>query len=393
MSQDEAFISIRDVSKSFGSVKAVDHVSMDIGRGEFFSLLGPSGCGKTTLLRLLAGFEAPTSGEIVIDGQPMSAVPPHRRPVNMVFQNYAIFPHLDVRANIAYGMRKAKLPRHELDALVDEMLEMIKLPGYGNRRSDELSGGERQRVALARALIKRPKVLLLDEPLGALDKKLREQMQLELRALQRSVGITFVFVTHDQEEALTMSDRIAVMSRGRYLQIDTPARLYEAPNSREVAAFIGDMNFFDGRIVTLSGDSATVDTGPLGRITAPVREAAFTAGDKVLVAIRPEKFSLSETPAGGNRNSIEGTLDATAYLGDRSHFYVRVDGIQKPIAVSAQNATRANGGIRDQVRHVWLSWSEDAVVLLGRVAKDGRLDVVGVSDDRRLADRVLARLR
>ncbi len=191
MSPGEPIISIADVSKTFGAVRAVESVSLDIGRGEFFSLLGPSGCGKTTLLRMLAGFEVPTSGEISIDGQSMAAVPPHHRPVNMVFQNYAIFPHLNVRANIAYGLRKAKLPRPLLDARVEEMLELIKLPGYGERRSHELSGGERQRVALARALIKRPKVLLLDEPLGALDKKLREQMQLELRALQRSVGITF----------------------------------------------------------------------------------------------------------------------------------------------------------------------------------------------------------
>ena len=254
MSLDDAFISIRNVSKSFGPVKAVDSVSMEISRGEFFSLLGPSGCGKTTLLRLLAGFESPTSGEIFIDDQPMSTVPPHHRPVNMVFQSYAIFPHLNVRANIAYGLRKAKLPRKEQDGMVDEMLELIKLPGYGNRWTHELSGGERQRVALARALIKRPKVLLLDEPLGALDKQLREQMQLELRALQRAVGITFVFVTHDQEEALTMSDRIAVMSKGRDLQIDTPARLYESPNSRDVASFIGNMNFFDGRVASVDGE-------------------------------------------------------------------------------------------------------------------------------------------
>jgi spermidine/putrescine ABC transporter ATP-binding subunit len=365
VAQDEAFISIRNVSKSFGPVKAVDNVSIDIGPGEFFSLLGPSGCGKTTLLRMLAGFEAPTSGEIIIDGQPMSPVPPHLRPVNMVFQSYAIFPHLDVRSNIAYGLRKDKLPKAERDALVDEMLEMIKLPGYGNRKSHELSGGERQRVALARALIKRPKVLLLDEPLGALDKKLREQMQLELRALQRSVGITFVFVTHDQEEALTMSDRIAVMSQGRDLQVDSPTRLYELPNSREVAAFIGSMNFFDARIVSVSGDSATVDAGPLGKITAPAGEMAFSEGDKILVAIRPEKLSLSETRSDGNGNSVEGTMDASAYLGERSHFYIRVDGIEQPIAVSAQNATRADDSIRDQNRQVWLSWSNDAVVLLG----------------------------
>lgn len=363
MVRDDAFISIRNVSKTFGAVTAVDRVSMDIGAGEFFSLLGPSGCGKTTLLRMLAGFETPTSGDIVIDGQSMAAVPPHHRPVNMVFQSYAIFPHLDVAANIAYGMRKAGLSRRALDALVDEMLEMIKLPGYGKRRAHELSGGERQRIALARALIKRPKVLLLDEPLGALDKKLREQMQLELRDLQRSVGITFVFVTHDQEEALTMSDRIAVMAKGRVLQIDTPSRLYETPDNREVAAFIGNMNFFDARIISLDDDLATVDAGPLGRFSASVRGAAFTPGDTVLVAIRPEKFSLSEIGKPDNGHSVEGRLSSSAYLGDRSHFYVQVDGIEKPIAVSAQNTSRI-GVVGDRERRVWLSWSDDAVVLL-----------------------------
>ncbi|MEM7667841.1 MAG: ABC transporter ATP-binding protein, partial [Pseudomonadota bacterium] len=249
MSQQDPCISIQNVSKSFGLVRAVEDVSIDIGHGEFFSLLGSSGCGKTTLLRMLAGFEGATSGEIYIDGQPMSAVPPHHRPVNMVFQSYAIFPHLNVRDNIAYGLRKQKLSRDERNGRVDELLELIKLPGYGDRRANQLSGGQRQRVALARALILRPKVLLLDEPLGALDKQLREQMQIELRALQRAVGITFVFVTHDQEEALTLSDRIAVMSGGEVLQMDTPHMLYERPSSREVASFIGTMNFFEGRII------------------------------------------------------------------------------------------------------------------------------------------------
>jgi ABC-type Fe3+/spermidine/putrescine transport system ATPase subunit len=294
----------------------------------------------------------------------MSSVPPHHRPVNMVFQNYAIFPHLNVRANIAYGMRKAKLSRPQLDAMVDEMLELIKLPGYGERRSHELSGGERQRVALARALIKRPKVLLLDEPLGALDKQLREQMQLELRALQRSVGITFVFVTHDQEEALTMSDRIAVMSRGRDLQVDSPSRLYNAPTNRHVAAFIGNMNFFDARVTAVSHDDATVDAGALGIFSAPISEQAFSSGDNVLVAIRPERIFLADQKPNGDGNAVEGMLDNATYLGERSHFYVRVDGIEQPVVVSAQNADRVTDYVGNGQRSVWLCWPSDAIVLL-----------------------------
>ena len=296
--QDDSFISIRDVSKHFGDVHAVDQVSIDIAKGEFFSLLGPSGCGKTTLLRMLAGFEFPTFGEIFIDGQPMSSVAANHRPVNMVFQSYAIFPHLSVSQNIGYGLRNDKLSKAEMEFKVDEMLELIKLQGYGDRQSTQLSGGERQRVALARALIKRPKVLLLDEPLGALDKQLREQMQLELRALQRSVGITFVFVTHDQEEALTMSDRIAVMSEGKYLQIDTPNQLYEAPQNRKVADFIGTVNFFNARTESVAGGKVSMDAGPLGKLSAAPGKLEFSEGQNVLIAIRPEKFSISiEKPA------------------------------------------------------------------------------------------------
>lgn len=365
MSQEDPIISIRNVSKNFGSVHAVDQVSMEIARGEFFSLLGPSGCGKTTLLRMLAGFETPSSGEIFIDDQPMSIIPPHHRSVNMVFQSYAIFPHLNVRANIAYGLRKQKLPKQKQDAMVDEMLDLIKLPGYGDRWSHELSGGERQRVALARALIKRPKVLLLDEPLGALDKQLREQMQLELRALQRSVGITFVFVTHDQEEALTMSDRIAVMSKGKYLQIDTPNKLYEAPKSRDVAAFIGNMNFFDATVSATKGKSATVDAGALGKISADMGDETFVKGDKVLIAIRPEKLSLAEKKPRDGQNAVPGMLDTAAYLGERSHFYVSIDGLDQRIAVSAQNAKRLLDGIGDQQRPIWLCWPSESVILLG----------------------------
>jgi spermidine/putrescine ABC transporter ATP-binding subunit len=361
--QDDSFISIRDVSKHFGDVHAVDQVSIDIAKGEFFSLLGPSGCGKTTLLRMLAGFEFPTFGEIFIDGQPMSSVAANHRPVNMVFQSYAIFPHLSVSQNIGYGLRNDKLSKAEMEFKVDEMLELIKLQGYGDRQSTQLSGGERQRVALARALIKRPKVLLLDEPLGALDKQLREQMQLELRALQRSVGITFVFVTHDQEEALTMSDRIAVMSEGKYLQIDTPNQLYEAPQNRKVADFIGTVNFFNARTESVAGGKVSMDAGPLGKLSAAPGKLEFSEGQNVLIAIRPEKFSISiEKPASGN--AIEGTTDAAAYLGDRSHFYVRVNGVDKPVAVSAQNMDRTHDVTQTHQGQVWLSWEDDAMVIL-----------------------------
>jgi len=360
---DEAFISIRNVSKHFGKVRAVDQVSIDIARGEFFSLLGPSGCGKTTLLRMLAGFEFPSAGEIFIDGQPMSSVPPNRRPVNMVFQNYAIFPHLNVRDNIGYALEYSKLSRTEIDGQIREMLELIRLPGYEARASHELSGGERQRVALARALICRPKVLLLDEPLGALDKRLRESMQLELRELQRSVGITFVFVTHDQEEALTMSDRVAVMSRGRYLQIDTPTRLYEAPINREVANFIGTMNFFEAEVTGVATDTVEVDAGPLGCFPVRHEGERFQTGEQILAAIRPEKFVLTNDRPDKD-HAVQGTMNASAYLGERSHFYVSVDGVEKPVSVAAQNVDRADRDRRPLQRQVWLTWSEEAVVLL-----------------------------
>ncbi len=278
---DESIISFSQVSKRFGTVTAVNQASFDIQRGEFFSLLGPSGCGKTTLLRIVAGFETPTEGEVFIDDQPMSAIPPNRRPVNMVFQNYAIFPHLDVRANIAFGMRKSGLSKSDLNERIDEVLELIKLPGYGSRGSDELSGGQRQRVALARALIKQPKVLLLDEPLGALDKKLREQMQIELRQLQQQLGITFLFVTHDQEEALTLSDRIAVMSDGEVIEIATPAELYESPRTRFVADFIGSINFFEGEVVDSEARNTTVASELLGTIVASETGQEFSSGTPV----------------------------------------------------------------------------------------------------------------
>jgi len=361
---DESFISIRSVSKHFGPVKAVEEVELDIRRGEFFTLLGPSGCGKTTLLRMLAGFEAPTFGEIYIDEQPMSAIPPNHRPVNMVFQNYAIFPHLDVRGNIAYGMRKSGLSKAALDAKIEEMLELIRLPGYGPRGANELSGGERQRVALARALIKRPKVLLLDEPLGALDKKLREHMQIELRSLQRQVGITFVFVTHDQEEALTMSDRIAVMSQGRAVEVNSPSRLYESPRTRFVADFIGTMNFFPGSVRHVEDGAVTVDTEGLGEVRALPQEAGAEPGSEVVVAIRPEKLSLSTEKPDEACNVAQGRMGAFAYLGDRSHFLVHLPGREEPVSVALQNLMRSLTPLHEPDQPIWITWPEDSVVLL-----------------------------
>ncbi len=366
MSSNDAYISISNVSKHFGPVVAVDNINITISSGEFFSLLGSSGCGKTTLLRMLAGFETPTSGEVYIDDMAMSEVPPHLRPTNMVFQNYAIFPHLTVRGNIAYGLRKDKLDKTEMGRRVDEALEMVKLPGFGDRRSNELSGGQRQRVALARALIKRPKVLLLDEPLGALDKKLRENMQIELRALQQTVGITFIFVTHDQEEALTLSDRIAVMSEGKALQVASPKELYNCPVSVEVADFIGQMNFVDATVVGVEDGRVVLDAASLGRIQVPISGDFASKGTQVVVAIRPEMLSLSTErgPEGGN--AMQGIVKTAAYLGDRSHFYVHVDGTEKPFAVAAQEAETSLTQSLDSGTVVWLTWPDKAPIVLPR---------------------------
>ena len=365
MSQDP-IISFQNVSKSFGEVKAVDGANFEINRGEFFALLGPSGCGKTTLLRMVAGFETPNSGEVYIDGQPMSATPPNHRPVNMVFQNYAIFPHMDVRGNIAFGMRKSGLSKSELDKRIDETLELIKLQGYGKRGADELSGGQRQRVALARALIKHPKVLLLDEPLGALDKKLREQMQIELRQLQQQVGITFLFVTHDQEEALTLSDRIAVMTEGHVKEIASPAQLYENPKSRFVADFIGSMNFFQGEVIDLNNKQLSISTDVLGEISVPASDSDYASKSPVWVAIRPEKLQPVFSAPDDSSNVIEGEIGPSAYLGDRSHFYVHIEKRDEPVLVALQNLERSSDLHRNPFQKVWLKWSIESLVVLPR---------------------------
>jgi len=365
MSDASDYVSIRNVSKHFGAVRAVDGVSMNIRQGEFFALLGASGCGKTTLLRILGGLESPTAGSVFMDGQDITAVPPERRPVNMVFQNYAIFPHLSVAQNIGYGLRKDRLSKEEAARRVDEALSLVKLEGYGSRGSTEISGGQAQRVALARALIKRPKVLLLDEPLSALDKNLREQMRIELRALQQSVGITFVFVTHDQEEALSMADRIAVMSAGKVLQVDTPEHLYEIPRSKEVAAFIGSMNFIDATVEGTEGDALIVDAGPVGKVRAGLPEdGAPSAGTAVILGIRPEKLALSDRPPGEGANAVRARLSAASYLGERSHYFLQVEGLPEPLSIARQNTQAQILHEFDAGSELWLTWSPAAGIVL-----------------------------
>ncbi len=364
MPSTEPMISISDISKHFGSVKALDNVTLDIARNEFFAILGPSGSGKTTLLRLLAGFEIPTEGEIYVDGEAVSGVLPNRRPTNMVFQNYAIFPHLNVRENIGYGLLNKEMSKAETHAEVDAMLEMIRLPNYGHRSAHQLSGGERQRVALARALVCQPKVLLLDEPLGALDKKLREEMQIELRQLQREVGITFVFVTHDQEEALTMADRIAVMEAGKIVQVDTPNALYETPASIAVAEFIGNVNLLPGTVVD-SGEIVEIDAGQVGRMSVPARESRVNAGDKVQLAIRPEKLRISNEAPGEGFNGLRGRLIANSYAGDRSYYYLEVAGLSRRLTVANLNEFRNTArSTAEGVEEVWAVWPIESGLLL-----------------------------
>ncbi|MBP1466427.1 ABC transporter ATP-binding protein [Candidatus Chloroploca sp. M-50] len=284
-------IELANVVKRFGEVAAVDHVTLQIHDGEFFSLLGPSGCGKTTTLRMIAGFEYPSGGELMIHGRPMATVPPHHRPVNTVFQSYALFPHMTVAQNVAFGLKMKRVPRAELGARVQAALDMVRLAGFAERYPRQMSGGQQQRVALARALVNQPEVLLLDEPLGALDQKLRKEMQLELKSLQHRVGITFIFVTHDQEEALTMSDRIAVMNQGKVLQVGTPTEIYERPTCKFVADFIGETNFIEGKVVEQSDEYATIQT-PDGLQLRGYTPRPVNLGEAATLSLRPEKARL-----------------------------------------------------------------------------------------------------
>jgi putrescine transport system ATP-binding protein len=350
------------VGKRFGPTVAVERLSLDIFEREFFALLGPSGCGKTTLLRMLAGFEQPSEGRILLDGVDVSAVPPHRRPVNMMFQSYALFPHLSVENNIAFGLRQEGMPKAAIHERVREMLALVKLEGFGARKPHQLSGGQRQRVALARALAKHPRVLLLDEPLSALDRKLREETRFELMALQDTLGLTFVIVTHDQEEAMTVADRIGVMNAGRLQQVATPADIYEHPNSRWVAAFVGDINLVEGKVVSSGLGHTMIDSRAGGRLLVT---ADATPGMTVAVAFRPEKTRIdmiAASPA-SNENCFSGRVTEMGYLGGLSVYKIKLDnGLEMKTTVT--NRSRAGGpsvGLGDRV---WFSFPPEAGLVL-----------------------------
>ncbi|MGE0714740.1 MAG: ABC transporter ATP-binding protein [Alphaproteobacteria bacterium] len=354
---------IAGVAKAFGQVRAVDDVSLDIGRGEFFSLLGGSGCGKSTLLRILAGFEQPDAGRVEIDGADVTATPPYARPVNMMFQSYALFPHMTVEGNVAFGLKQEGTPRAEIADRVAAVLDLVQLRAQAGRRPHQLSGGQRQRVALARALVKRPKILLLDEPLAALDKKLRAETQFELVAIQERIGITFIVVTHDQEEAMTMSSRIGVMDAGRIVQVGTPIDIYEHPRSRFVAGFIGDVNLLEGRVEGMADGVVTVRTDALAAPLAVADEGDWTAGQAVAVAIRPEKIAISRTAPDATVNIAEGVVRDIAYLGDISIYHVETSGGRRLVA------TRPNLRVADEPPFTWddqvhLSWAAGNAVLV-----------------------------
>ncbi len=378
LSGEEGSVHLRDLVKRFGTVAAVDGINIDVEPGEFLSLLGPSGCGKTTTLRMLAGFEEPTEGDISISGRSVRGIPPHKRDVNTVFQSYALFPHMSVAENVAYGLRQKKTPKDEVNRRVGEALEMVKMSPLANRKPRQMSGGQQQRVALARALVNRPSLLLLDEPLGALDRKLREEMQIELKLLQSQVGITFIFVTHDQDEALSMSDRIAVMLNGRVEQLADPDTIYDHPASAFVAGFIGKQNFFEGTSrdggMTVEGDGWTSRTSlePIGAVD----------GRAALAAVRPEAIMVSGEPPAEGRNAISGELASISHLGDVIQFVVLTPGRKEIIArLPRPGAPRLEVGGR-----VWCSWgpehtqvfgAEQAEVVLADPASDEAAAVAG----------------
>ncbi len=361
------------VAKRFGDVVAVDNIDLEVEDGEFFSLLGPSGCGKTTTLRMIGGFEQPTSGLIELQGQDVTWLPPYQRNVNTVFQNYALFPHLTIYENVAFGLRRRKVNDSEVKSRVGEMLELVELPGFQQRKPNQISGGQAQRVALARALINRPAVLLLDEPLGALDLKLRKQMQVELKRIQQEVGITFIYVTHDQEEAMTMSDRIAVMNRGHYEQLGDPQSLYERPATRFVAGFLGVSNLLPGRVTGSDGSHRVVRIA--GDIDIRMPAELSDGRENVEVGVRPEKIRIiaSGDPVAADLNHLKGTIVDTSYMGVSTQYQVRL-AIGQMITVYEQNAERtARGSLWLQGEEVTVTWSPDHTFVVANGGDDPEL--------------------
>jgi len=360
------FIKVQGVTKSFGPFVAVDNVDLDIYQGELFALLGGSGCGKTTLLRMMAGFETPTSGRIVIDGTDMTDVPPYERPVNMMFQSYALFPHMTVEQNVAYGLKRDGVPKHEIIERVADMLILVELSPLGKRKPHQLSGGQRQRVALARSLVKNPKVLLLDEPMAALDKRLRVQTQYELMDLQDRLGITFIVVTHDQEEAMTLSTRIAVMDQGNFMQVGTPTEIYEYPESRLVADFIGSTNMFQGVVHQQDAGHVSVEVADLNTEIQIEHSAAVADGAKVWVAVRPEKIILTPNkPSDHEINVLEGVVDDIGYYGNSSTYRIRLEN-DVLVEVTHPNQRRPRDGrhVAEWEEKVYLSWEPSSGVVL-----------------------------
>jgi putrescine transport system ATP-binding protein len=358
------YIRIEGVTKRFGDFVAVDNVSLNVYKGEIFCLLGGSGCGKTTLLRMLAGFEAPTSGRILIDGQDMADIPPYERPVNMMFQSYALFPHMTVAANVAFGLEQEDLARSEIDRRVGEMLDIVKLGDFGRRKPHQLSGGQRQRVALARALVKRPKLLLLDEPLGALDRKLREHTQFELINRQEQLGVTFVVVTHDQEEAMTLASRIGVMNKGQIVQVGTPTEIYEFPSSRFVADFIGSVNMFDGQLVEDEPGHVRIRCPELESMVYVSHGISAAPDAKVSVAIRPEKIEMTRTAPESSENRARGVVKEIAYMGDMSVYLVRLES-GRMVRVTIPNIERHDERIVWE-ETVHLNWHPSSPVVLSQ---------------------------
>ena len=360
----EPFIKVQGVSKHFGDFIAVDSVDLDIYKGELFCLLGGSGCGKSTLLRMLAGFETPSSGSILIDGANMTNVPPYERPVNMMFQSYALFPHMNVENNVAYGLKRDGVAKAEIDQRVEEMLAMVELTQFRKRKPHQLSGGQKQRVALARSLVKQPKVLLLDEPLGALDKRLREQTQYELVKIQEQLGVTFVVVTHDQEEAMTLSTRIAVMDKGKFQQVGEPKEVYEFPTNRFVADFIGTINTFTGTVTDVSNEQTKVKSGEAGIELTALGNRGVAVGQRIEIALRPEKIFIGkEKPADPTDACIDGVVDDLGYLGNRSLYRIRLAS-GKVVQVSSQNRRRSVTRFLEWDDKVWISWRPRSAVIL-----------------------------